>query len=44
MVHDGYLLRIGTPEVGDVIEASDRLLYVRHAVLVLCCGCFVGGG
>jgi voltage-gated potassium channel len=30
VVRDGQLLRIGAPEV-DAIEASDRLLYVRHA-------------
>ncbi|AKN17893.1 potassium transporter Kef [Mycobacterium haemophilum DSM 44634] len=30
VVRDGHLLRIGAPEV-DAIEASDRLLYVRHA-------------
>jgi voltage-gated potassium channel len=30
VVRDGHLLRIGAPEV-DAIEASDRLLYIRHA-------------
>jgi voltage-gated potassium channel len=30
VVRDGRLLRIGAPEV-DAIEASDRLLYIRHA-------------
>ena len=29
VVRDGHLLRIGAPEV-DAIEASDRLLYIRH--------------
>lgn len=30
VVRDGHLLRIGAPEA-DAIEASDRLLYIRHA-------------
>jgi voltage-gated potassium channel len=30
VVRDGHLLRIGAPEV-DAIEATDRLLYIRHA-------------
>jgi voltage-gated potassium channel len=30
VVRDGNLLRIGAPEV-DAIEATDRLLYIRHA-------------
>lgn len=30
VVRDGYLIRIGAPEV-DAIEATDRLLYIRDA-------------